>query len=428
LGKFKIVKNYLSEKFIKSSFSRNILTLLTGSSISQIIPIVISPLLTRIYTPEDFGLLAIFTSITGVLSVISCGRYELAIMLPKTKAEATAVAFLSLIISLFFCIILLILALYFGPYFSTLLNNEEIQTWLIYVPFFVFLFSLYQILNYWNNKQLEYKVMSFALVGQSSGQASSNLLLGLLNVKPGGLFFSLFIGKFISILILFCNSYKQFELSLVNRKSLKQVLISYSDFPLKSSWSIFFNLMSNQLPLVLIGGMFGVHVLGMYAIVLRVLNTPLMFIGKAFSQVFYQESQNQESNKLQIFYKSMANKLFKLILIPMLLLFLLSEDFFSIIFGQEWREAGVIVKYFIVFFSIRFVFSPLSTLFLTKRKLNLEIIFNIIFFITQISSLYVGNYLGSYYYSFLLMGISGSVMFIILGIILYKISKIEVTN
>ena len=72
----------------KGEFSRNVLTLMTGTSIAQAIPIAISPILTRIYTPEDFGVFALYMAIATVVSVIATGRYETAIMLPKKDSEA----------------------------------------------------------------------------------------------------------------------------------------------------------------------------------------------------------------------------------------------------------------------------------------------------------------------------------------------------
>ena len=72
----------------KSEFTRNVLTLMTGTTIAQAIPIAISPILTRLYTPKDFGVLALFVAITSIFGSIANGRYELAIMLPKKDEDA----------------------------------------------------------------------------------------------------------------------------------------------------------------------------------------------------------------------------------------------------------------------------------------------------------------------------------------------------
>ncbi len=45
----------MNKFFPKNEFAKNVLTLITGTTTAQTIPIIISPLLTRIYSPEDFG-------------------------------------------------------------------------------------------------------------------------------------------------------------------------------------------------------------------------------------------------------------------------------------------------------------------------------------------------------------------------------------
>ena len=118
----------------KSEFSKNVLTLMTGTTIAQAIPIAISPILTRIYTSEDFGIFALFIAITTIFGTIANGRYELAIMLPKKDEDAINIFALGFIITCFISLILLILVLVFNDYFTKLLGNEEVSFWLYFVP------------------------------------------------------------------------------------------------------------------------------------------------------------------------------------------------------------------------------------------------------------------------------------------------------
>ncbi len=415
---------FIKERFLKSDFSSKILTLLTGTTISQAIPILISPILTRIYSPEDFGILALLLSISGILSVIASGRYELAIMLPKSDVEATAIAVASIAITAIFTLLVAVFINVFSLQIASLAGNNLVEEWLFLVPVMILLTSLYQILNFWNNRKSHYKNMSIAISSQSALAASSNLVMGFSGMKPGGLILSMVIGKLGSISVLFYKAVKELHLKDVNRGLIKLMIKQYSDFPLKSSWGIFFNLLSNQTPLILIGSLYSSTILGYYAVVLKVLNTPLMMIGKAFSQVFYQESQGKDSKQLENLFNKSAKKLFVIAIIPMLGLFVYSNDIFEIVFGAKWKEAGELARLFVLFYFVRFVFSPLSTLFLTKRKLTMEVVFNICFFASQVSSVFAGYYFfNSYYYSFLFMGITGAIMFIIEGKLLHTISK-----
>ena len=133
----------------KSEFGRNVLTLMTGTTIAQAIPIAISPILTRIYTPEDFGLFAFYASIASIISVVATGRYELAIMLPKKDDDAINIVVLSILISFLVSLLSLIIVLVFNTQITNLLGNPEIANWLYFIPLTVLFTGIYQSFNYW---------------------------------------------------------------------------------------------------------------------------------------------------------------------------------------------------------------------------------------------------------------------------------------
>ena len=164
----------------KSEFSKNVLTLMTGTTIAQAIPIAISPILTRIYTPEDFGVFALFIAVTSIFGSIASGRYELAIMLPKKDEDAVNIFVLGLIITCFITIILFILMILFNDYLTKLLGNEEISFWLYFVPLTVFFTGLWNLLNYYNNRKKNYKDIANAIVVKSIVLVIFQLIVGLL--------------------------------------------------------------------------------------------------------------------------------------------------------------------------------------------------------------------------------------------------------
>ena len=157
----------------QSEFSQNVITLMTGSTISQAIPIAISPILTRLYTPEDFGLYAIFVAIITIFGTIVSGRYELAIMLPKNDEDAINIFCLGLLITIFMSLITIILVFIFNDSIAYLLNNQEMKYWLYLVPISVFLTGCHNQLIYFNNRLKNYKGLSNSLIIKSSFSASS---------------------------------------------------------------------------------------------------------------------------------------------------------------------------------------------------------------------------------------------------------------
>ena len=193
----------IKKLFPKSDFSKNVLTLLTGTSIAQAIPIAISPVLTRIYTPNDFGIYALYMSLASILSVISTGRYELSLLLPKKDEDAFSLLSLSLFLSFLFSIFISIIFYFFNVQIVLILGNPNIERWLYFIPISIFFTGLFQTLTYWSNRNKQYKTIAKGRVSQSSGTAISNLILSLNNSNGKGLIIGGIIGRITGSLYIF---------------------------------------------------------------------------------------------------------------------------------------------------------------------------------------------------------------------------------
>lgn len=414
----------MAAKPTSSDFIKNAFILIKGSILAQGISIALSPILTRLYTPDDFGLFALYGSIIGILVVIATGRYELAIVLPKNDNDAKSLTKLSLIISFSFSLLLLLLVFFFGDYFTIQLNNPEIKPWLFLVPVSVFMMSFYNVFNYWFTRNKSYKNLSYSRIIQTSSAGGINLLGGFLQIGPAGLILGQFIGFLFSGSFLKLKSYSKYK--NIKASSLKSTFREYKDFPLKSGISGLLNILSNQLPVMLIGVIYGPLILGLYALILKVLNLPLTMIGRSVSQVFFQSASEMENKgeSTNALVKTTSIKLFVLILVPMTVLMIFGEELFGFVFGDEWSKAGYLAKYFALFYISRFVFYSQSTLFAVKRKLGTEIIQNSILLITQIGSIIIGSiYFTDYIDTFVLMAISGFIVYTLFLISLFRISK-----
>src|SRR5688572_27680976 len=110
---------------LKSEFSRNTAILIIGTIIAQSIPILLQPVLRRVYTPEDFGAMAVYFTILSMISIVACFRYEAAIVLPKNDSAAANVLSLSLLINFVFSGLLLLLLLLFNRSFAELIGFPE---------------------------------------------------------------------------------------------------------------------------------------------------------------------------------------------------------------------------------------------------------------------------------------------------------------
>lgn len=384
------------KKLFKSDFNRNVLTLLSGTTIAQAIPIAISPILTRLYTPEDFGALALFVAITAILASVANGRYEMAIVLPKTDKEALSIMILSLVISTTLSGILLITIFIFYNPIVSLVNNEEIVKWLYFIPLVVFLSGLYNSLNYYNTRKKAYKNIATTSVTKSFGLAFVQIILGLLKKGASGLIIGQIVSQALANGRLATTVIKdKVELRNVNRTSVLGAAKRYNNFPKFSMPAVLMNTISNNVMNFFLPVMFSVATLGQYALVNRVLGAPSSIIGSSFGQVFMQQAARErtETGNARKTFNSTLKKLLVISILPFLILFFYGEQIITLVFGEDWKLAGELIVILAPYFMIRFINTPLSTItsVFEKNQIALRMqftYFGLVLFLILISSVF----------------------------------------
>ena len=174
------------------------MTLVSGNTIAQIIPLLAEPFLTRLFPPEDFGLLALFISISSLFAVIATGRYELAIMLPSKEKEAINLAGLSFLVTIFTTVLSLLVVWIFNGPICRILSSESISTYLYLVPLVVFFTGLTQTLNYWFSRKKQFRKISVARIVQSSTAAGTGVGSGIMKMGTIGLISAQVLGSVFS--------------------------------------------------------------------------------------------------------------------------------------------------------------------------------------------------------------------------------------
>ena len=379
---------------LKSELSKNVLTLVTGTTIAQAIPIAISPILTRIYTPEDFGVLALFISITTILGTIANGRYELAIVLPKRDNNALEFTALSIIITMGFSLLLVILVILFHDSLLSYLNNDRFSFWLYLIPLSVLLFSLFNILNYYHTRKKEYKIITKARMSRSVVMALIQTLVGLLFRVGGGLIGGSIVSYIAGNYVMLRNRIGKHIFGEIQASSLLQQGKRYINFPKYSLFGSLANILSIHVISIFITTVYSATILGFYSLVYRVLAMPLTLIGNSLGQVYLQEAV-EEKNKTGITIVTFRSTLIKLvaITIPIFgILYLFIDDLFAFIFGNEWQIAGVYAKILLPLFFIRFIVSPLTVTCSIFEKQKIALIWQA-FFLVNILLVFLISYL-----------------------------------
>jgi len=346
----------------KSEFSRNVLTLMTGTTIAQAIPIAISPILTRIYTPEDFGVFALFIAIASIFGSIANGRYELAIMLPKKDEDAINIFALGIIITTTLSLFLLLIVVVFHDYFVTILNNEEIGTWLYFIPITVFFMGLFNLLNYFNNRKKYYKDLASATIIKSIILAVVQLSIGFFKQGAIGLISGQILSQMFANMRLLKNIIKDKVLiSKISKVKIIALAKKYKKFPIYNTQHALINVFFSQMPIFILAKFFNSSTIGFYALSIRVVQTPITIVGNALANVLYEKIVYKRNNSQK--YMSQIFKFLKRQIMLAILLFIgifLLSNYMEIIFGKNWSEVGLYIKLLIPWLFMVFIVSPLA--------------------------------------------------------------------
>lgn len=355
----------------KSEFNKNVITLMTGTTMAQAIPVAISPILTRLYTPQDFGVFTFFLAMTAIFGSIANARYELAIMLPKKDEDAINIFALGFIISTIISFFILILIVLFNEYFVGLLGNKEIGMWFYFLPITVFLSGLWNNLNFFNNRKKQYKDLAKATIVKSIVVAIIQLSIGFIKSGAAGLISGQIFSQFFANTKLLSNILKNKVLvSKISTSKVRAAAKRYINFPKFSIWGVLANKLSHNLTSILISAFYSITTLGFYSLVQRLLGIPSSIIGQSIGQVFFQQG-TEEKRKTGIAIKTFNNTVKKLIIIgfpSFSVLFFIAEDLFAFIFGEEWRVTGTYAQIVIPLFFIRFVSSSVSSIIIIFEK------------------------------------------------------------
>lgn len=378
------MKKYLP----KSEFSGHVLTLMTGTIVAQAIPIAISPILTRLYTPEEFGLLALFIAITSILGVVATARYELAIVQPNLERDVDNLTILSLIITGIVSVVTLILILVLNQHICDFLNNQEISNWLYWVPISVFGVGCFQSLNYWHNRRKSYRYIATAKVSQSIGSSSFNLALSGIRAPAFGLIAGHIFGQVLGVALIAKKAFSN-TLLIKNFNFRRCIVLSkrYKNFPKYSSLGALLDSASLQMPVLLLSRYFDSSIVGYFNFSFRIIGAPMNLISSSISQVLLQKIATAKAEEVYSIVTNISRKLYFSAVPFIIIIFVFGEDIFAMVFGENWRQAGEFSKILIFSVAVRFVVSPLSVVLALNKNVRVGVFWQVIYFISVLTVL-----------------------------------------
>jgi O-antigen/teichoic acid export membrane protein len=379
------------KKLLKSEYLGNISIQVFGTGLAQLIPIAIMPFLSRIFSEEDFALYASFMAIVGVLSVATGARYQYAIVLPKKEAAANNVYLISIYYTIFYAIVLQVVAVVL---YLLSVDAFHLEESILLVPIYILFQGLWLSVTNLSIRQKKFKRNAVAKIVQTSGNAVTTIALGLANVSLG-LVLGKLLGLIVSVVFLIKKTYSTSY--RITKETFKTTSLKYIDFPKYSIIPAFLNAASTQAPVFFIGKYYTEQDLGYYGLTFMAIAGPLSIISVSFRDVFYQKmSEVFNQKKYQQLFKTYRNNAMFLFLLGMpviIILFFFGEPLFEFIFGENWKTSGTFASLLVFSFAIKLVVSPLSIVFNIVNKLKTMSQWQIIYFISTIVMMLVSKFM-----------------------------------
>lgn len=416
----------IKETLIKSQFKKNLFVLMSGMAIAQAIPILFSPVLTRFFSPDEFGYFATFLAVSSFFTVVMSGKYELAIILPKRDEEAINLLSLSALLSFVITVGSSILLFFFAHPFTKLFGISEIESIVWLVPMVSFLATIYFLFNEWSIRKNNFMILSRNKISNTSSISAFSMLFGFNKISFGLIFGQIF-GQLTAASLSIYRVMKEDKdlFKFVSMRKMRFFASRYIDFAKFNIPGQLINTLAGQLPVFFISSHFGAAAVGCYALTDRVLGVPLSFLGNSFRDVFKQKAANdyKEQGNCIAIYKKTTFMLIGLSIVPFIVLFFFAPVLFSTVFGEKWLPSGEFTRALCLMYMLSFVSMPTSWIFVIAEKQKLDLLWQALFLTFTVISLGIGYLLNNIHYALWSFCIGRSITFIIQIAMTYKLAK-----
>ncbi len=378
----------------KNAFARGVSVLVGGTAGAQLISVLAAPLLTRLYSPEDFGLVAVYGSLLALIGVISSLRYELAIPLPEDDVEAANVAALSLLLVALTTLLSGVLVAFLASPIATALGVPVLADYLWLLPVGVLLGGSYTVFNYWAVRTKRFSTIASTRIRQSL----ATLAIQLAAFKLGGLALLLgqVAGQSVGTSSLARPALAMPAFRQVSWGGVKTAVKRFKQFPMYSVPGGFLNTAGRQLPPVFIAAILGPLEAGLYSLATRIIQIPLQLINQATAQVFVSHAvEAHRQGWLDRIFIDVYLQSLHIFVLPLAFIGLVSPFVFAYIFGEAWSVAGILVAILTPWILMIALVSPLSSVVGFLNRQGTFLIFEIMMVFIRLGGLIYGLIKGS---------------------------------
>lgn len=350
-----------------SGVFRGMATLATGRVLAKGVGVISIPIITRLYSPEDFGVMAVFTALIAVLLPVLTLRYVIAVPLPRNDTLAVNLVALSFgLMCIFVSAIAVALAVWAEDLLS-LFAMETLATWWWLIVIGLIGAGGYEILNLWATRKRNYKIIARTGVTQSVSGALVKIALGFSGIGAIGLLVGQVFAQSGGIITMIREFRRDFlnGISGIQWTRIKLLAARHSGFPIYRLPSQILLVFAQRAPILLAAILYDAQSTGQLALAFTVIALPLNLFGQSLGKAMYGEAAaigKRDPSKILRLAVGTQKRLFLLGAGPTILLILFGSDLFQLFFGEEWKPAGIFASIMAFYLLFQFTSAPLMQL------------------------------------------------------------------
>lgn len=381
----------------KNSFTRNFAITLSGSALSTVLGLMLTPVTSRIFPPAVYGQFSIYAAIITNLNFITTLTYPNAFLLPKSKKTFLDLVRLTVVTSVIICVLFAVGLAFGGEWLMRTLQVTSLGPWFYTLPFLLLVVSFSNILSTWYIRDKNFtKRVQTDLVSNVGGRAFTIAYGYFVQATVAGLLLGEFFNRIVNAVSLAAGSLRKDFGTLwrgASWKRIKQVAYQYRDFPFFSLPAVYVYIVSAQLPIFMMAPAFGAATVGLYAFSMSLLEMPVSILASAIAPVFQQkatEVYHKAPEKLAGITLSLYNRLLYIGLLPFGFISIYGDLAFKVVFGAKWELAGVVTAYLGYYYVFKLLSLGTGGIYIVLEKQRYALYGNVLLLITRFAALGVG--------------------------------------
>jgi len=375
-----------------SELLRNTTKLLSANVVAQVVGLLIYPILTRMYSQDDFGLASLFISMGTILAIVGTAEYQYAVVLPKEERLAVG-AWQAGCLCLLLVTGLVTLSIPFAPQIAGLLKAPELATWYWAIPLFLFFTGLWALLNYWYGRHKQFGRIGAFQVLQTLIGAGTKTGVGAAGFLHGGLVVSSVVSLFAALASSVLSSLKQLRpLRRIDAESVREAARTFKNFPCFSLPRALVNNVSGNLDVWMIAPAFGLECVGVFGMAIMLSIRPINIICSSLYQVLFQRTSErvQERTSIRRMFWHLLTKAALVGGLAFTALYFVLPALCEWLLGEGWRETGELIQLLLPWVYFSLLVAPINFLTDVFGKQKIGLVFEVLLFVARVVGISLG--------------------------------------